>query len=159
MPPAVRTIATRSPGCICVSMYLWSAVRTATVLSNDSPRSSTTSAIVRAMRIRLEARLLQRDRRLGSLVGGRRRFGSRRRGARRREHARLVRGLDVDGLLQVLLLPSDRDLEVGGRQVGDVPALVVGDDRIDGDEVGGGAEDGRAVGAVGGRLLRRQDGG
>ena len=41
-------IATRSPGSICVSMYLWMALRTSYMLLNERPRSSTTSAIVRA---------------------------------------------------------------------------------------------------------------
>jgi hypothetical protein len=49
IPAPVRRIAIRSPDCIWVSMNVCSALRTYTVLSNDSPRSSTTIASVCAI--------------------------------------------------------------------------------------------------------------
>ena len=47
MPALVRNTATKSPGCIWVSTHFLRDCRTLTLLSNESPRSSTTSAIVR----------------------------------------------------------------------------------------------------------------
>ncbi len=47
MPARVRITATRSPGCICSSTNFFKDRRTKCVLSQERPRSSTTSAIVR----------------------------------------------------------------------------------------------------------------
>ena len=47
IPALVRMTATRSPGCISLSTHFFSESFTRTTLSNESPRSSTTSAIVR----------------------------------------------------------------------------------------------------------------
>ena len=52
-PPAVRMMATRSPGCSCsVDIVVQHLVRTSTVLWNDRPRSSTTMARTRRVRAR-----------------------------------------------------------------------------------------------------------
>jgi hypothetical protein len=55
MPALVRTIATRSPGCICWSTNFCRALRTWATLSNDRPRSSTTIANVRLTSVDLSA--------------------------------------------------------------------------------------------------------
>ena len=73
-----------------------------------------------------------------------------------RQRPGLILRADVDGLFERLMLAGDRDVEVVTRQVRDRLSVTIRHDRVDGDEIGGRAKDGRILGAE--LMLRRQRG-
>jgi hypothetical protein len=120
-PAPVRQIATRSPGCTCWLTNLRSALRTFAMLSKERPRSSTISTMVRRT---------SSGRICASRAGGKAgtALGKGLGPASLCAGAALCSGAtsDIRKVRQRLQLAVLEDLEISGRQVGDLVPFGIG---------------------------------
>ena len=153
-PPAVRMIATRSPArsaCRCICERLAHVEHALGTRGRDRPRRARSCA--RSCRAWFRSSSAPVRRPIG-LAAPRGRCGSSGAARARGPCLRLVLRADVEGLLERLVLAADGDVEVVTRQVRDGLSVAIRHDGVDGDQVGGCAEDGRILGAD--LVLRRE---